>query len=282
MDSILVLSILLLLTSFPALISVNAAGVQTSKPLRFLYGNNELEFGPLKVKTQFGQNIALCDSVEILLGYFASALDIQTSSGEISDDAFAKKLDITAKELIGLFQKLPVDPFVFQMFLTTENLNFIQKNHQSIKSYFISIKQYIIEILGSRTCTCDKVSCTFGVPKGTREITYTDDLILHVYNTIDEFPSSWNPNLFNNCGNSLKCLVDAIRNTRPNREIENSLGSGSNSQSNKPKKEMENSKDSNLNGDKEGSMAIRLFQKGPFLISFMVSTLFVYSYVFLL
>ncbi|KAJ1513481.1 hypothetical protein HMI56_002378 [Coelomomyces lativittatus] len=265
MDSLLVLSLLLLLTSFPALISVNAAGVQTSKPLRFLYSNNEFEFGPLKVKVLFNEETEFtCSYVRVFLGYFISTFDVQTASGEISDDSFAKKLDSTAKELMDLFQKHPVHPFVFQMFLNTENLNFIQKNHQSIKSYLMSVKTSLSEMASSLICVCVKGVCKFQGAAPSQGETYTDLLIMYTFMTLTEIPASWRSTVVKKCYTSTKCLADAIRNTRP-------------------KKEIENSKDSNLNGNNEGNTAIRGSQTGPSFVSFLfyITAFFICSYIFL-
>ncbi|KAJ1512643.1 hypothetical protein HMI54_015582, partial [Coelomomyces lativittatus] len=247
MNSLLVLLFLFLLASTPAFISVNSAGVQTSYPLRFLYANEELEFGPFKVKTQF---------------------DIQTPSGEISDNDFAKKLDSVARELTELFEKHANNPFMFQTFLNTENKNFIQKNHQAIKSYLMSVKKYVSEIVSATMCNCKEGTCKFEGSTNTGGQTYTERLILFAYGNSPQFIFSHNHNMFNHCNsNSANCVVEAIRNTRPNREIENSPRSGSNLENVTPKGGSENSKDSNLNGNNEGSMAISVFREGPSFIT---------------
>ncbi|KAJ1506970.1 hypothetical protein HMI55_000959 [Coelomomyces lativittatus] len=201
---------LLLLTSSPALISVNAAGVQTSKPLCFLYEKNEFKFGPLKVETQFGtQIIFVCSSVRIFLGYFESALDIQTHSGELTDNDFAKNLN--------------------------NNQHFVQKKHHTIKSCLMSVKKYISEIVIATLCNFKEGSCSFEGSTDSAEQSYTDRLIFSAFTTLPLFPSSWNPNIFNHCDhNSVSCVVEVIRNTRPNREIDHSPGSGSNLQNIRP------------------------------------------------
>ncbi|KAJ1507886.1 hypothetical protein HMI54_001940 [Coelomomyces lativittatus] len=284
MDSLPMFLFLLLFTSIPALISVNAAGIQTSTPLRFLYANEELEFGPLKVKTQFGTQITfVCTSVRFFLDYFASTLDIQTPSGELTDSEFAKKLDSVARELIDLYQRHITNPFFFQLFLNTENRNFIQKNHPAIKSYLMSVKKYLTDIVTAASCTCSDGTCTFVGSTDFGGQTYTDRLILLGFHAIGGFPSSWNPNMFDQCGNSVKCVVEAIRNTRTNREIETPPGSESNLENNRPKRESEDSSGpgSNLQTTSydEIGFTTKTFQTLPSFIFFIIFNI-LYNFLF--
>ncbi|KAJ1506147.1 hypothetical protein HMI56_000742 [Coelomomyces lativittatus] len=141
-----VLLLLFLSMSLPALISVQTVasqgklGIQNTKPLTFRYANNIFEFGPFKV--DFSQDTeGLTYNLSTFLAYFATALDIPTSSGEIADNVFKEKLASVAKEMLETFQDPKVSPFLFNMFLTPENQNFIQQNHQEIKKYFMSVKE---------------------------------------------------------------------------------------------------------------------------------------------
>ncbi|KAJ1497286.1 hypothetical protein HMI55_005583, partial [Coelomomyces lativittatus] len=92
--------------------------------------------------------------------------------------------------------------------------------------------------------------------------TYTDLLILFTFMTLTEVPASWSSTVVEKCKTSTKCLADAIRNTSP-------------------KKEIENSKDSDLKGNNEGNTAIRGSQTGPSFVSFLVTAFFICSYIFL-
>ncbi|KAJ1506971.1 hypothetical protein HMI55_000960 [Coelomomyces lativittatus] len=255
MDSLFLLAFLLLLTNIPAFHSVNAVtspsqlGIQQKMPLTFLFANNEFEFGPLKVNWDgISQNKGTL--LHVFLGYFASILDIQPTSGEVSDEDFAKKLNSTAKELLHFFQEPSVHPFLFERFLNAENQKFIQQNHQKFKEYFISFKKYITEMARGSSLTCNPGICTFEGFTPSKGETYTDLLIYFTAISIDKPPTAWSPNMLKECNSSPKCIAEAIKKARPT-------------------KEMEKSNDSDLNGDKEGNMAIRGFQAGPSYMSIM-------------
>ncbi|KAJ1499175.1 hypothetical protein HMI54_012029 [Coelomomyces lativittatus] len=265
----LLLLFLLLLINIPALISVNAVtsttqlGIQSSNPLVFLFQNNQFEFGPLKVSFE-GTNENLGSFFRVFLGYFSSVLDIQPSSGEISDVDFAKKLDSTAKDLLYLFQEPSIHPFLFEKFLTTENQNFIQQNHQQLKTYFISFKPQITEMARAKTLIRNPSNFTFEGLTPSQGETYTELLIMFTAMSASKLLPSWDPDLLVTCKLVPKCVADAIKKNRPTNEIKPSPGStfqtspfGNNS-------------------------ATRLLQAGPPYFFFIVGSFFVFGYVFLM
>ncbi|KAJ1511374.1 hypothetical protein HMI56_005466 [Coelomomyces lativittatus] len=230
MDSSRILLFLLLITSIPALILVNAVtspiqlGIQRSNPLKFLFGNKQFEFGPLKVSFD-GTNQDPAMLFRVFLGYFASVLDIQPSSGEISDVDFAKKLDSTAKEILYLFQEPSVHPFLFERFLTAENQKFIQQNHPTFKEYFISFKPQITAMARAQYLTQNPTDFTFEGLTPSRGETYTELLIVFSAISAAKNLPSWEPDLVNKCNGIPKCVAEGIKKGRPINEIGASPGS---------------------------------------------------------
>ncbi|KAJ1507342.1 hypothetical protein HMI55_000805, partial [Coelomomyces lativittatus] len=219
MVSLLILLLLLLSTSIPPLVSQHGItfpgrpGVQFSKPVRFIYANNQFVFQQFIY--QFSGNPGdICKDIYAFLGLFSSALDIRTAKGEYLRDDLVKKLLSTAKEVKELFQGKIDHPFLFNFLSKIGELGYDELAKFNFLIFLLNVESFLTELVNTSTCQCTDGVCNFSNPIQNAPGTYTD---LYIYQTLrlsGKGPSYWDAKTFSNCGQDPKCLVKDVRNSK--------------------------------------------------------------------
>ncbi|KAJ1506159.1 hypothetical protein HMI54_005283 [Coelomomyces lativittatus] len=166
MVSLLVRMLLLLLTSIPGLVSRNEIfssgqpGVQTS-PLELALDNRRLAFGKLSFDFEPELSNDICKDVYTFYGLFASALDIRTSTGEYLADDFTRKILTTANEVRELFLADSNNQVLHRILSFIESIGHNDLVKYELLPYFMTVRQYLAQLLKASTCRCTGRKCTF-------------------------------------------------------------------------------------------------------------------------
>ncbi|KAJ1515427.1 hypothetical protein HMI56_004910 [Coelomomyces lativittatus] len=220
MFSLVVLLLLLLSTSISPLVSQNDVtpigqlGVQTSNPLRFIYANEQFQFGSILIFRQVENPNDLCRGAYAFLGFFASALDTQSASGDFSDDAIVGKLISMIKEVKELFEGKIDNSILFSLLSDIGSLDYKDLLRARISQYLISVKNFLSQIVNTSTCQCTDGTCVFSNPIQNAPVTYTDLYIYQIIRLSGKGPAYWDAKKINDCRQDPKCLVDVVRNSK--------------------------------------------------------------------
>ncbi|KAJ1497406.1 hypothetical protein HMI54_013178 [Coelomomyces lativittatus] len=153
--------------------------------------DDTLTFGPLKLG-YLAIHTYPCNAIPILLGFFASSLDSNPTSGQQPEDNFILGMEKTKETLIPLFQTEKVHPLLFGALLNDKTQKFISQHRKELKQYLDTKKALIDRILASTTCDCGISRCTFKYESPQRYTwPYTDRLISSLRKTMNTEPTYW-------------------------------------------------------------------------------------------
>ncbi|KAJ1512162.1 hypothetical protein HMI54_005793 [Coelomomyces lativittatus] len=154
-------------------------------------GHNELFFGPLQLHFKGIYNTQ-CDSISILLSFFASSLDYKPTSGQQPEDNFVLGMEKTKETLVPLFQSAKVQPFLFEALLNDETQQFISQHRKALKQYLDTKKTILDKIFITKGCFCDELRCWFTTENPDfKKWSYTDILIHNLKKQMQTHPTYW-------------------------------------------------------------------------------------------